>query len=308
MGWSWDPLQGTWSWWICSLSQAILRLLLLPLLHQIFVLLEVMKITDEDLAWSSKISSFMNVRCDYIYIYHGVYLRDVIINHMKSWSFEAKSKKEWADMGGASANTTQKILPNASTSWELDFGHCSEDMVVLLWGFLSLIICPCQRISGPTPLLAPKSTNRKSRASKMILLLDMALVPCSKGLYLHTGDPQPTTTPELGVLLSLWQFWNDAIDFLFVRSIKFHVIFLCCIGWTFQCSPFHLPELQLENSKKPLIEKWRKWSISSWRSSIVIAYLTLFDKGYSNSNSTSKGLHGCGGSTAKGRQLVPSGH
>ena len=56
----------------------------------------------------------MNVRCDYIY--HGVYLRDVIINHMKSWSFEAKSKKEWADMGGASANTTQKILPNASTS------------------------------------------------------------------------------------------------------------------------------------------------------------------------------------------------
>jgi len=30
--------------------QAILRLLLLPLLHQIFVLLEVMKITDEDLA------------------------------------------------------------------------------------------------------------------------------------------------------------------------------------------------------------------------------------------------------------------
>ena len=38
----------------------------------------------------------MNVRCDYIYIYHGVYLRDVIINHLKSWSFEAKSKKEWA--------------------------------------------------------------------------------------------------------------------------------------------------------------------------------------------------------------------
>lgn len=75
MGWSWDPLQGTWSWWICSLSQAILRLLLLPLLHQIFVLLEVMKITDEDLAWSSKISSFMNVRCDYIYISWCVFER-----------------------------------------------------------------------------------------------------------------------------------------------------------------------------------------------------------------------------------------
>ena len=41
-----------------------------------------------------------------------------------------------------------------------------------------------------------------------------------------------------------------------------------------------------ELKKKTLIEKWRKWSISSWRSSIVRAYLTLFNIGYSNSNST----------------------
>ena len=140
----------------------------------------------------------MNVRCDYIYIYHGVYLRDVIINHMKSWSFAAKSKKDWAVPQRTPQN---KILPNApfrAESW-MDFGPA---LGLPFIDHMPMIVSEFQA-QHPGIWALNLAWNRKSRASKMILLLDMALVPCSKGLYLHTGDPQPTTTPELGVLLSL---------------------------------------------------------------------------------------------------------